>query len=324
MANYKVTDSELTGIADVIRLKGGTSDPLVFPSGFASAINAIETQGTYISKTITSNGEYDPASDNADAFSHITVSVPSGISPVLVSKTISSNGTYNPSDDNADAYSQVVVNVSGGGGGEDIDVLVGKKSGSYFNSIISEIRDYAFYENINLTGVELTSISTINSGAFLGCSNIGIASFPNCVTIGSYAFSGCSRMTDINIPNCEGIYSYAFGNCYLLKEINIPKCSLIGSSAFWNCSSLSTAIIESCNKISGAAFMNCKKLESIYLSGSTVATLDAVNAFYSTPISVSTYTGRFGSIYVPLSLVDEYKNASRWSTYSNRITEYVV
>jgi hypothetical protein len=33
----------------------------------------------------------------------------------LVTKTISSNGTYNPADDNADGYSQVTVNVSGGG-----------------------------------------------------------------------------------------------------------------------------------------------------------------------------------------------------------------
>ena len=32
-------------------------------------------------------------------------------------KTITQNGTYNPASDNADGYSQVVVNVSGGGGG---------------------------------------------------------------------------------------------------------------------------------------------------------------------------------------------------------------
>lgn len=42
MANYIVTDTELSSIADAIRLKGGTSNPLAFPSGFASAIEAIQ------------------------------------------------------------------------------------------------------------------------------------------------------------------------------------------------------------------------------------------------------------------------------------------
>ena len=39
-----------------------------------------------------------------------------GTTPVLVQKTITQNGTYDPADDNADGYSEVVVNVSGGGG----------------------------------------------------------------------------------------------------------------------------------------------------------------------------------------------------------------
>lgn len=45
MADYKVTDTELTGIANAIRTKGGTSEQLVFPNGFTSAINDIPTGG---------------------------------------------------------------------------------------------------------------------------------------------------------------------------------------------------------------------------------------------------------------------------------------
>ena len=37
--------------------------------------------------------------------------------PVLVEKSITENGTYDPADDEADGYSSVEVNVSGGGGG---------------------------------------------------------------------------------------------------------------------------------------------------------------------------------------------------------------
>lgn len=43
MANYTVTDTELTSIADAIRVKGGTSAQLEYPDGFVSAISSMET-----------------------------------------------------------------------------------------------------------------------------------------------------------------------------------------------------------------------------------------------------------------------------------------
>ena len=45
MAEYIATDTELTSVANAIRAKVETSDPLVFPSGFVNAINAIPTGG---------------------------------------------------------------------------------------------------------------------------------------------------------------------------------------------------------------------------------------------------------------------------------------
>lgn len=43
MANYLVTDTELTNIANAIRSKTGGSSPLLYPTGFISAINGIST-----------------------------------------------------------------------------------------------------------------------------------------------------------------------------------------------------------------------------------------------------------------------------------------
>lgn len=45
MADRKVNDNSLASVADAIRSKGGTSDSLVFPDGFVSAISAIQTGG---------------------------------------------------------------------------------------------------------------------------------------------------------------------------------------------------------------------------------------------------------------------------------------
>lgn len=65
-----------------------------------------------IPKTITMNGTYDPAQDNCDGYSNLTINVPTSDPPVLKTKSITSNGTYNASADNADGYSQVTVNVN--------------------------------------------------------------------------------------------------------------------------------------------------------------------------------------------------------------------
>lgn len=81
MAQVLISDSYLAAIADAIREKLGVSTEYL-PSEMAAAIESISTGGT----------------------------------AVLVSKTVTENGTYDPADDNADGYSSVTVNVSGGGG----------------------------------------------------------------------------------------------------------------------------------------------------------------------------------------------------------------
>ena len=60
-------------------------------------------------KQITENGTHD-VTDYASA----VVNVSGGGSSTLISKTITQNGTYDPANDNADGYSEVTVNVSGG------------------------------------------------------------------------------------------------------------------------------------------------------------------------------------------------------------------
>lgn len=54
---YTTDSDELTSIADAIRAKGGTSEALVYPTGFVSAINDISTTGgvVFIKKTVARN-----------------------------------------------------------------------------------------------------------------------------------------------------------------------------------------------------------------------------------------------------------------------------
>lgn len=45
MAEYLTNTTDLTKVASAIREKGGTSDSLVYPDGFVTAIQAIQTGG---------------------------------------------------------------------------------------------------------------------------------------------------------------------------------------------------------------------------------------------------------------------------------------
>ena len=53
MANYTVTDSDLSSIANAIRSKGGTLEFLTYPSDFITAIEEIQTGGALQSKSVT-------------------------------------------------------------------------------------------------------------------------------------------------------------------------------------------------------------------------------------------------------------------------------
>ena len=76
MADYKVSDTDLTSVANAIRIKGGTILPLEFPDGFVDAVENIATGGsTLTTKTIRENGTYNASSDNADGYSSVTVNV---------------------------------------------------------------------------------------------------------------------------------------------------------------------------------------------------------------------------------------------------------
>jgi hypothetical protein len=89
---------------------------------------------------------------------------------------------------------------------------------------------------------------------------------------------------------------------------------------FRGCSSLTNIELPACTYIGYGTFIECINLTKLTLGMPRVARLSNTNAFTSTPMSISTLTGTWGSIYVPASLVDSYKSATNWATYADRIT----
>ena len=87
----------------------------------------------------------------------------------------------------------------------------------------------------------------------------------------------------------EGAGDYAFTNCSKLTSVDLPAATSIGGNAFSNCPALTRVILRSTDK---------------------VATLSFTSAFSNTNNAI---------IYVPDALVDDYKAATNWSTYADRI-----
>lgn len=53
MAEYLTNTTDLTAVANAIRAKGGTTAPLVYPDGFVTAIQSIDTTGGLKPATVT-------------------------------------------------------------------------------------------------------------------------------------------------------------------------------------------------------------------------------------------------------------------------------
>ena len=174
---------------------------------------------------------------------------------------------------------------------------------------------------------------SINNGGFDQCSKLSSIYLPECLSV-RRGFTSCSRLTDVSLPKCvyiEEAFTYCislvsielpectycgygtFWECYSLRDVSLPKCSFINYDAFAYCSSLSEISLPVCGCMSEGAFMYCINLNNIYLEYSSVCLIGS-DTFQGTPIDSGT-----GLIYVPQSLVEDYKSDSMWSSYASQI-----
>jgi formylglycine-generating enzyme required for sulfatase activity len=164
---------------------------------------------------------------------------------------------------------------------------------------VTALADYAFYNCIGLTGVQLpNSVSDIGNSCFRNCTELASVNIPSGVTIikdrtfntcrkltlvtipetvteiGTYAFAG-SGLTSVDIPaQVTSIGESGFYGCTNLEQVTIPdKVTGIGSQAFYGCSKLTGIVIpDAVTSIGNNAFYNCTGLTSATI-GSSVATI---------------------------------------------------
>ena len=176
---------------------------------------------------------------------------------------------------------------------------------------------YAFANCSNLASIIIPDgVTLIGEGAFGLCTSLTSITIPDTVTsIGSSAFSSCTGLTSVIIGNgVTSIGRSAFSDCTGLTSVIIRNgVTRIGRSVFYGCTGLTSITIpNSVISIGNSAFENCTNLTEIdFSTHNEVPTLANTNAFKNTSASLV--------IKVPSALLDEWKAATNWSTYADKI-----
>jgi hypothetical protein len=126
------------------------------------------------------------------------------------------------------------------------------------------------------------NVTSIESGAFFNCLNLGSVTIPNSViTIGYGAFDSCTSLTNITIPNnLTGIDDWTFAKCWGLQSVTLPNSlTSIGRYAFYYCAALTSITIpNNVTNIGIGAFANCGDLQNITIPTNVASIGD--RAFY--------------------------------------------
>ena len=158
-----------------------------------------------------------------------------------------------------------------------------------------------------------SSVTSIGTVAFAGCSGLSSITIPSSVTsIGENAFSGCS-LTSVTLPSSiTSIPNYSFSYCYNLTSVIIPEgVTSIGNDAFYGCQRLTSVTLpSSITSIGKEAFYQCDNLTDVYCRAEQVPST-----------SGSTFTSRSynTTLHVPSSALSDYSSTSPWSGFNSII-----
>lgn len=316
---YKVTDTELTSVANAIRAKTGLTASISYPGGFIDSISVLRRKPYSFSDIMKRSS------------TTYVISEPTTLTSIPDAYFLSCRKL---------SFECVAFPLCTRIGISAFYACSGITEAVF--PMCTEIGSSAFYLCTSLCSISFPMCTSVGSYAFCVCSCLSSVYMPSCTYVGTGAFSGCSTLTSIELPACSMLDQYAFGKCYALSYVSLPVVTTLGTSAFSNCSALTSINLPMCKSvlqgafiscinlsivslpngsyISNSAFKNCYNLLSLYLMGSSVVKITS-NAFESTPISNYTTStgGVYGSVYVPQSLLASYRFSTYWSNYAARL-----
>lgn len=283
MSKYYANGDDLTAVANAIRTKGETSDPLAFPAGFVTAIENIPTGGgdDPITKELAEE-KYSYTNNTVEIIWTTTVfSGTSYVEKITMNKLrrITKEQIFNSCASLKELHLPALQ-----------EILVGNciKSCSHLETL------------------ELGPTLKMYYNAMYTFSNIGVTSFTlppcsgtdNMSWLPEYFLANCANLTYAKIS--EGwtrVLSSAMRSNRAIKTIDLP--STITQIMDWS-------------------MCTCPQLDTVICRATTVPTMSSTTGVYGV-LAGSKIAAGTGYIYVPDDAVDAYKAATNWSTYAAQI-----
>lgn len=301
MADYLVTDTELTSVADAIRARGGTSASLAFPSGFVTAINNIPSGVT-------------PSGISIDGLA--TNTQPSGAITLGSSVTSIGDNAFKSKTGITSVTGQNVITINTGA-----FWLCSGMTEVFFPSCTT-LKTEVFRESgiLTLTDSHLPLVTSMVQASLGNMRNVTTVSLSSPTSLPNYCLDACSSLESVSFPNVTSIGLGCFRNCTKLTSVSFPKATTTGNNAFSSCGnnadvSSITLDFPAATVIPNNSFNNMQKLTALILRHTSVVELNNISAFANTPMRG--YNSQNGTVYVPSALISSYQTATNWSTIYN-------
>ena len=297
MAEYLTNTTDLTKVASAIREKGGTSDPLVYPDGFVTAIQAIQTGGSstpgtpgditfydYDGTIVTSWTLAELATKTAlpDYPSHNGLICQGWNWSLADLKTANRKMNVGAMYITDDGKTRIYIHLEEGrtspmlgvcpngtvdidwGDGTTHDTLTGSDTST---AVYTSAHSYA------APGDYVIQLTVTGSMGFGSKSLLVYTSEPD---NRNSAYSNAIRKVELG-SSVTSISDSAFEECYSLSSITIPDgVTSIGNYAFDECYSLSSITIpDGVTSIGDSAFFECYSLSSITIPDSVTSISDS-------------------------------------------------
>ena len=334
-----VLDAGMKSVADAIRAKAGITNQLVWPEGFKTAVEGIQTGGgggstsDVVMKDVNFY-DYDGTlvASYTLAEAQALTSLPDGpthdgltfqgwnwsLEKIHALTRPMNVGAMYITDDGATRLHIRIATV----GRMAVPLYIFQ---TVANGVTIDWGDGSAEETLVGTGNVNTTHTYAEPGDYVislmpndGCTlSFGDGSTSNCV-MGSTGNNGivyCNMLQEVYVgKNVISIGTYAFYKCYSISSITIPDgVTDIGVSAFQNCYSLASITIPTgVTSIGNYAFYYCYGIRYYDFSACTaIPTLSNKNAFNKIPSDCQ--------MLIPSALYNNWKTATNWATYASKM-----